>query len=511
MHAVSLRSGTGSLEELQHIVDHAAHLLPAQGPIPVFIHHNTLHAFEHLTFSEAVAQGSELFGCQPYLSEDRYREEMARGRIRYEGLDESLREDLADAAEQEIALGCTRFQLRRAMLLAPLRSGTTEELHWFVAETDALRRVAPHLSASDRAHLVAETRRWALRDLRGQADRPGAVAVGALAEIFDRFGNRHIETWGPDAWESFGLQVMWRICRSGVADVPQFAKSPALPIRHRDLLRRVAGADSDLLVHDVLIRFCAAFLDQGLGHWAMPHRDTGIFRAFGTLYQQPGGPPYHWRRGLAEELKRIEAAGIDPLQSLLESLTLLGVPTDEWDAYISATLLALRGWAGIIHFLEERPDRSVHSPPKGSLIEYLAIRLILERLALAHLARSSFGYTGPLDGLRRTALMSQAVSTPRFGAARVLALSARPVAGLDSGRAVATRAGRVGIALARSGKLLGPRATKGFPSRLRTAILHSLTRRHCPARQRASADAAAGTLSGDLLHRRTGRVDPPAS
>jgi uncharacterized protein len=391
---------TGLVASLAHIIDHAAHLLPAQGPIPVFIHHNTLHAFEHLPFTDAVVKGAELFGCQPYLSEDRFRDELARGRIRHEDVQAALREELGDAAERPVALGRTRFQVRWAMLQAPLRGGTTEELRWFVAETDALRRVAAHVSAADRSRLVAETRRWALRDLRGSAEVRGTWVARGLADLFDRFGTRRIEDWGPDTWEAFGLQAMWRICLAGVADMPQFGSLPPPPIRHRDLLLRVAGADSDLLVHDVLIRFCAAFLDQGLGHWALPHREQGFFKSFSILYQQPGGPPFLWRRGLAAELKRIDAAHLSPLESICESLTALGVARNEWDAYISATLLALRGWAGIIRFLEERPDRAVHAPPTGSLVEYLAIRLILERLALAHLAATAFGYAGPLHGLR---------------------------------------------------------------------------------------------------------------
>ena len=57
---------------LRYAVEHAAHLLPAQGPITVFIHHNTLHAFEELPFEDAVKRGAEVFGCQPYLSEDRF-------------------------------------------------------------------------------------------------------------------------------------------------------------------------------------------------------------------------------------------------------------------------------------------------------------------------------------------------------------------------------------------------------------------------------------------------------
>ena len=56
------------------MIEHAAHFLPSQGPIRVFIHHNTLHAFEHLPFHEAVKRGGATYGCHPDRPEDRYRE-----------------------------------------------------------------------------------------------------------------------------------------------------------------------------------------------------------------------------------------------------------------------------------------------------------------------------------------------------------------------------------------------------------------------------------------------------
>ena len=72
-------------ERLRYAVDHVAHLLPKQGPIGVFVHHNTLHAFEDLPFEQAVIEAWQLFGAEPYMSEAAYRAELARGRIQLRG------------------------------------------------------------------------------------------------------------------------------------------------------------------------------------------------------------------------------------------------------------------------------------------------------------------------------------------------------------------------------------------------------------------------------------------
>ncbi len=404
--------------ELTTIIERAAHLLPAQGPITVFIHHNTLHAFEDLPFHEALKKGAQIFGCQSYLSEDRYRDELRRGRIRFSELQEVLEQDLGEGARQPIAGFGTRLDLRMAMLQYPMRFGPTEELLWYVAEADALRRVRPEVSSAVRARLIAETRRWVMRDFRGGNERNhGSSGAGrrrpvpeSLADRLDRFGESRIESWSDAEWESFTLQAIWRICCDGVRDLPPYTSPPPAAVRHRDLLLEVTGEDADALVHNLLIRFCEAFLDQGLASWPLPHREEGFYRAFCALYRPRGGPPDRWMHGLSQELGRLEDQGIGPMECIRESLEILGVASEECEAYLSATFLALRGWGGMVEQIEVRGDRVVRPVPPGSLIEFLAIRLLLDRFSLRYTAGVTLGFTGPLSALRD--LARHRVETP---------------------------------------------------------------------------------------------------
>ncbi len=396
------------LEHLNHAIEHAAHLLPAQGPINVFIHHNTLHAFEELNFDEAVQTGGRVFGCHPYLSEERYRTELARGRILPADLQHVLREELGERGDERILASVTRFQLRLAMLQHPMLVVPDAELRWFVAVTDALTRVR-HEAAGVSDQFIALTRRWVMRDVHGigmttAAGRPQDRHLHLmLNDLLQYFGESSIENWSSETWEAFSLHALWRICRNGVHGVKKLPRTTSGAVRHRDLLLEATGEDSDLLVHEVLIRFCAAFLDQGFGHWHLPKRAMGFFRSFCAMYRAPFGPPGVWMRGLAQELGRLETSESSALESVLESLEILGVHEGEWKHFLSDTLLALRGWAGMIRQVEGRGDRVAHPIPQGSLLEFLAIRLILERLALKHVAATALGFRGELRDLRQAA------------------------------------------------------------------------------------------------------------
>lgn len=399
-HRTSKSTHPEKFSELRHTIEHAAHLLPAQGPITVFVHHNTLHAFEDLPFEEGVVEGGRTFGCHPFLSEDRYRKKLENDRIRVADIEASLLDDLGESAEILIGKFGTRYALRLAMLQFPLHSGSVSELRWFMAETDALRHFRQEVEPAIREQTITMTRHWIMRDFLNGSTKGDQRAKHILDSLFSQFGKESIEKWGDRKWESFVLHFLWRVCYDGAQSAkvkPNFSEKI---LRHRDLLLNVTGEDTDLIVHDVLIRFCAAFLDQGFGTWPLPDRELGFYHSFLQLYSGSTFGPAIELSGLRSEIQRLESSGIGPLESITESLSLLGVAEDEREEFLSQTLLVLRGWAGMVWQMETNAEWMPHTAPPGSLIEFLAVRLILDRLAVEYVMQNSFSFEGELDSLR---------------------------------------------------------------------------------------------------------------
>jgi hypothetical protein len=248
--------------------------------------------------------------------------------------------------------------------------------------------------------MVADTRQWVMRDLRG--DRvPEARLRGLSADVLSRWNEKRIEHWSRSVWEKVTLTLLWRLCRSGVHGLPAPPPSHARHVRPRDALRIAGGEDPDTLVNEVLIRFCALFADQGLAAWSLPSRDLGFYRSFLSLHGKgrPGEP--RWRRRLPETIARLEREGLTPEQSIERSLAAFGVFGDERQTFVTHSLLALRGWAGMLWQLESRPDRVRHPAPRGTLLEFLAVRLILDQLAAEYVGQETHGRRAPLADLRR--------------------------------------------------------------------------------------------------------------
>ncbi|MEV7013073.1 DUF2309 domain-containing protein [Streptosporangium sp. NPDC051022] len=335
-------------DDIPGLVERAARFLPDQAPLQTFVHHNTLHAFEHLPFDEAVVRAADLFGTEPFQSEAAFRGFLESGRI--------LPADIEAVAEAEVADGppivpggptSRRFHVIRLQHLFEVPQGPA--LNWLLHETEQLTRFTAGLDARRRAELLRQAR----RDWTGPATpEPGTRAL--QAQLLERLW-RHLEEAAP------------RVRDTG-------APAP----RRRDRILAVTGLDTDELVHPLLIRLSAAFLDQGIAYWPMPERGQGFLHAFRRLYGQAGGPPDRFLRGLGPELRRQAAEGWTAERTVAWALAELAVPEHDRGAVIQATLLSLRGWAGMMRQFEHRPDRAPVEAHAARLIDYLAVQLVLD-------------------------------------------------------------------------------------------------------------------------------------
>jgi uncharacterized protein len=353
---------------LTRVIDQLAHLLPAQGPISIFIHHNTLHAFEHLPFEEAVQHAAERLGCEPFLSESRYRDKLASGRILAKDVEALIDHQLGAGGSSDVAGVGSRRDIWRAVVLHGIPAAKGRELAWILEETETLSRFRTDVPANARSTSTV------VRELDERPD---------------------------DEWRA--VRRLWSACLQAIDRAGESEPvAAATPVRHRDWLQAAYGLDIDTWIHPPLIRFLAGYLDQGLAHWSMPERTRGIHGCFLELYRSSlaaqCGP---WARTLPQLVLEDRSVERSALASIANSLAQLGVADDECADYLSAELLALRGWAGIVRQIEQRPDRVPARDLTVTLRGFLAVRLLFERAAIDHAARR-VAFTGPLSELRRS-------------------------------------------------------------------------------------------------------------
>jgi uncharacterized protein YbcC (UPF0753/DUF2309 family) len=334
------------LHRLRSAIEHASHLLPRQGPIGVFVHHNTLHAFQHLRFEQAVIEASQLFGAEPYMSEAAYRAELARGRIQLVDVDAVLDSE----PDTLIFPRLNRGSLRRAMIAPGVREFDAATILWRTEQGD----------------LARDFRRAALRML--------------FEACFGR----------------------------SIAHEPE-------PVQPRPV---------DEIIHPWLIRLCAVYLDQGTAYWPMPHRERGFYESARMLLARRGGMFPKYLAGLDDEFQRQCHLGFSASDAVLDCLDKLQYREAMWPEVIQAELLALPGWAGLMRTLEENPSLAPHHALPCSLMDFLAVRLTMSRVASRMGAAETVPEESPLKTQEKRRL-SRAARV--YDAARVVRLSANEV------------------------------------------------------------------------------------
>ena len=74
------------------VLEHLKHYLPSQTPLKDFIHHNSLHAYQHMKFYDGIFTASKKFGYQVTLQLSEFRELYSIGRIKDDILERVITE-----------------------------------------------------------------------------------------------------------------------------------------------------------------------------------------------------------------------------------------------------------------------------------------------------------------------------------------------------------------------------------------------------------------------------------
>ncbi|MDQ3766618.1 MAG: DUF2309 domain-containing protein, partial [Actinomycetota bacterium] len=166
-------------ERLLEAVEHVGHLLPSQGPITTFVHHNTLHGLQHLPFDEAAMAGEDFFGAQAYVPVEVSRHHYRVGRITDLDLD-AVTVERSGAGEGEVigTVGGTTLtdtDIRRLHLLHGINRIDTSMLRFLISERDATRRVMDDVPPGARSHVLKK----GTSELSESIDRVGRELTSA--------------------------------------------------------------------------------------------------------------------------------------------------------------------------------------------------------------------------------------------------------------------------------------------------------------------------------------------
>ncbi|MCW8909044.1 MAG: DUF2309 domain-containing protein [Gammaproteobacteria bacterium] len=401
-------------QQLEHAIDHLEHILPAQAPIKDFVHHNTLHGFQHLTFPEALKSAREINGSYGYESEKKYREYFANERITIEDLTQALNDNESLEAQKLIAeinqRKINNIDIYLACLLHPLNSITGCQLSWQIDELDALHSFQPDISENARENF--------LKSAFTHGDKTQCEAINNLWRACLKKLNLQHFILHPEDLVDLDPERAEAILKNISDDGQEKASHHSLQHKqvHKEaknilgqLLRKI-GHDTTLrgfllsltgvdILDDIrsnLQSHIASYLDQGMSAWHNIDREKGFY----TAWKQSAGKDLSWVFDqLPEWQDEIQHLPTDPVDTIILQLTQLGIPESHWVNYLEQLALELPGWSGMFLWRQKNPGYDKSTFPVN-MLDYLAVRLVLERFFAQRLCRQHWQLAANVDVLR---------------------------------------------------------------------------------------------------------------
>jgi len=373
-------------QRMRLAIEEVGRLLPTQGPIDVFIHHNPLHEFEDRPFFEALEHAAELYRASPYLPLETYQEEFLNGRISRPDLRKALKEN-QKSKESEVTE--QRINIEVDSLIVASSLNRTSKIWWRLFEGGDLDTP---LTSNEDVQLKAAanlSQSW-LRSSAGSA-----VIDELVVNVSKVFPNEihHLETVLEElSSPSLSpvqryLRELWILALDWIVSTKPEDYGGA--IGPKPVLVAPTGA-IDALVNPFLVKFSAAFLDQGLAYWSLEYREEGFKVALGNHLLDSGVMKPWWLGKLSKDAIK-EYLNLSPEKIILEHVLRNGIPAEDWERYLLQRVLSLKGWGGMMRTFSQRKEMvplnvASHRDP---LAEFLATKIFLDDIARKHSNLSS--------------------------------------------------------------------------------------------------------------------------
>jgi uncharacterized protein YbcC (UPF0753/DUF2309 family) len=371
-------------------LEHIRHVLPAQAPIHDFVHHNTLHGYQHLPFDQALAESEALTGISAYLPESEFRHFYQQGRITDEDLHHAIDRYPELNADQVVCRingkEIDRRTIYHLLMLHGFEPITLSQLNWQFEELDILNRPTNRANNTSRQSMHCnrndDTEKKALwftlcRQLALETEslHPENLLELTLAQT-EEWLNRHEGIKG----------VHTQTRQNAKLTLDKLFNEVGCSITLRGLIQALTGEDAFECIKPQLIRLCASVLDEGIAPWSLPKCESlGLYGAWRQLVPFDAYPFLHEIPDWQSIVTELPETALD---AIILQLTYFQIPKTLWEGYLRRLALELPGWAGMINWRECSPNYQADKNFASGVVDYLAIRLTLDRLWLNQITRS---------------------------------------------------------------------------------------------------------------------------
>ena len=349
-------------EQVRQIVLNASEPIAPFWPMRTMVAQNPLHGLEYLPFDQAVRKGKDLLGGNGYLANEEYRQFYRNGRITKESFKSAFSKAGPSLDDQvSIEVGSRKISPKdvwQLHLLFGFEDLPLSLLEWELSGGGATKQFRQDLPEKSQKHIIEKT----IKEYEQYLEYPKKTYLtnlweNALAtlELSDLHASPqisedlHSQTSTPISWPPQRTISGWvdDLTKGGVVDQ----------------------------INNQLIKWVAAFLDEGLAGWEMPGREEGFYQVWRNLAQKDFSGQLLGIKNFSQKVHSLPATPEDAIRSSLHQLE---IPQEQWKDYFSRQLSLLPGWTRYIRWLGEHPTYHAQQKHPIDTTQYLAVRLFYE-------------------------------------------------------------------------------------------------------------------------------------